>query len=288
MPSKPPLAKKEDTSSYGKLYIVATPIGNLEDITLRALNTLKGVDLVLSENVVKTRNLLRHYGIKTRVRSYREANYRRMIPDTIRLLGSGKSVALVAEAGTPGISDPGRRLVAAVRGAGFRVIPVPGASALVSALSVAGIDEPRFVFEGFLPRKRSKRRRRLEEIGRQERTLVVFEAPHRLLDCLADMEEVLGDRQCVIAREISKVYEEIQSGSLSTFITKFTAAVPKGEFVIVVEGGKSDAGWCSRGKILGEARRLLRKGMRKTQVAKTIAKQYGLKSRDVYDIIAKR
>jgi 16S rRNA (cytidine1402-2'-O)-methyltransferase len=270
------------------LYVVATPIGNLEDITLRALNTLEAVDLVLSENVAKTRNLLRHYGIKSRVRSYREANYRRVIPDTIDVLGSGRSVALVAEAGTPGISDPGRRLVAAVRGAGFRVVPVPGASALVSALSVAGIDEPRFIFEGFLPRKRSKRRRRLEEIGRQERALVVFEAPHRLVDCLADIEEVLGDRHCVVAREITKVYEEIQSGSVSTFITKFTAAAPKGEFVIVVEGGVSEAEGVPRDKMLGEAGRLLRKGMRKTQVAKAIAKKYGLKSRDVYDIIARR
>jgi 16S rRNA (cytidine1402-2'-O)-methyltransferase len=270
------------------LFVVATPIGNLEDITLRALSTLKRVDLILSEHVGKTRNLLRHYGIENRVRSYREENYSRMIPAALDCLASGGSVALVAEAGTPGISDPGRRLVRAARDSGFRVVPVPGASAVVSALSVSGAEEPRFVFEGFLPRRRSKRRRRLEELALQDRALVFFEAPHRLAECLTDMKEILGERECVIAREITKVHEEIEHGSISSLAEKFAGASPRGEFVIVVDGGVSEASPVSEARILDEARVLLRKGMRKKQAARAIAEKHGLRSGDVYNLIARR
>jgi 16S rRNA (cytidine1402-2'-O)-methyltransferase len=220
------------------LFVVATPIGNLKDITFRAIETLTKADLIASENVRKTRNLLSHHGIKTSVISYREENSRRVIPRIIDALGEGKSVALVTEAGTPGISDPGRHLVDAVREAGYGVVPVPGASAVVAALSVAGMDEPRFVFEGFLPRKNSKRRNRLKELAGDERLLVFFEGPHRLLKTLGDMKEILGDRCCVIAREITKLHEDIEKGSISSLIDKYTTRPPKGELVIVCKGSE--------------------------------------------------
>jgi 16S rRNA (cytidine1402-2'-O)-methyltransferase len=207
--------------------------------TFRALETLGKVDLIASENVRKTRNLLSHYGIKTRVISYREENSRRVIPRIIDALNQGQSVALVAEAGTPGISDPGRRLVESAWKAGHGVVPVPGPSAVTAALSVSGMDEPAYVFEGFLPRKNSKRRRRLEELAGERRQLVFFEAPHRLLKSLVDMREVLGDRRCVIAREITKLHEDIARANISSFIDRYSRVPPKGELVIVCEGAGS-------------------------------------------------
>jgi len=218
------------------LFVVATPIGNLKDITFRAIETLTKVDLIASENVRKTRNLLSHHGIKSTVISYREENSRRVIPRIIDALGKGRSVALVTEAGTPGISDPGRHLVEAAWRAGYTVVPVPGASAVVAALSVSGMDEPRYVFEGFLPRKNSKRRQRLRELADDVRQLVFFEAPHRLLKALGDMKDILGDRRCVVAREITKLHEDIEKASISSFIDKYTNRPPKGELVIVCEG----------------------------------------------------
>ena len=218
------------------LLVVATPIGNLKDITFRAVETLGRVDLIASENVRKTRNLLSHYGIKTRVISYREENCRRVIPRIIGALNEGQSVALVAEAGTPGISDPGRRLIESAWRAGHRVVPVPGASAVVAAVSVSGMDEAAYVFEGFLPRKNSKRRRRLRDLAGERRQLVFFEAPHRLLKSLGDMKDILGDRRCVIAREITKLHEDIARANISSFIDRYTRVTPKGELVIVCEG----------------------------------------------------
>ncbi|MFH1311859.1 MAG: 16S rRNA (cytidine(1402)-2'-O)-methyltransferase [Candidatus Eisenbacteria bacterium] len=218
------------------LFVVATPIGNLKDITFRALETLTKADLIASENVRKTRNLLSHHGIKSTVISYREENSRRVIPRIIDALGQGRSVALVTEAGTPGISDPGRQLVEAVWKAGYKIVPVPGASAVVAALSVSGMDEPRYVFEGFLPRKNSKRRRRLRDLADDVRQLVFFEAPHRLLKTLGDMKDILGDRRCVVAREMTKLHEDIEKASISSFIDKYTGRPPKGELVIVCEG----------------------------------------------------
>ena len=269
------------------LFVVATPIGNLKDITLRALDVLKDVDLIVSENVRKTRNLLDHYCIKTKVTSYRESNCRRLIPSLVKMMKSGKDVALVAEAGTPGISDPGRRLVRAVLNEGLRVVPVPGASAAIAAVSVSGMEEPRFVFEGFLPRRRSKRRRRLRELADVGLTLVFFEAPHRLLCCLRDMVETLGDRQCVIGREVTKLYEGIERGVITSFIDKYENTRPRGEFVIVCEGA-SDGAWAiSSDRILEEAAILIGEGMKKTDIAKALAKRHGLSGRDVYRTIAR-
>jgi 16S rRNA (cytidine1402-2'-O)-methyltransferase len=267
------------------LFVVATPIGNLKDITIRALDVLKAADLVVSEHVRKTRNLLRDYGIKTKVLSYREENSARMIPTIVQSLKDGRSVALVAEAGTPGISDPGRRLVQAVLSQGLRVVPVPGPSAVISAVSVSGMDEPRFVFEGFLPRRPAKRRKRLLELAGDERQLVFYEAPHRLLACLEDMKQTLGDRQCVVAREITKLHEEIAKGSISSFIARYERSKPKGEFVIVCEGKVAEKIAPSPDRLMVEALAMLGRGIKKREAARVIAKKYGLKGGDVYRIL---
>jgi 16S rRNA (cytidine1402-2'-O)-methyltransferase len=267
------------------LFVVATPIGNLKDITLRAIEILSGADLVVSEHVRKTRNLLRHYGVKQNVASYREDNVARMIPSVLRALEEGRAVALVAEAGTPAISDPGRRLVAEARRAGFRVVPVPGASAVAAAVSVAGLDDPRFVFEGFLPRRSGKRRKRLLELAPDPRPLVVFEAPHRLLDCLKDMRSTLGDRTCLVAREMTKLHEEIISGFLSDAIAKFGESAPTGEFVIVIQGSPEGTGGQITPQVVEEAKELAAQGVKKARAARIVARKYGLKARDLYAIL---
>jgi len=267
------------------LYVVSTPIGNLKDITFRAVDVLSGVDLVVSEHVRKTRNLLKHYCIQTKVLSYREENAMRVAPQVLEALEEGRAVALVAEAGTPGVSDPGRRLVEAAMNAGFTVVPVPGASAVVAALSVSGMDDPRFVFEGFLPRRSARRRKRLQELVLDTRSLVLFEAPHRLLDCLRDMMTVLGDRRCLVAREITKLHEDIVKARLSTLIDRYTSSQPRGEFVIVCEGSTAVPVAEVTDRALEEAKALVRSGMKKHKAARTVAKQYGFKGSDLYEMM---
>lgn len=269
------------------LYVVATPIGNLQDITLRALDVMKSVDFIVSENVRKTRNLLKHYGIQTKVVSYREENAKRMIPLIVDSLKKGLAVALVAEAGTPGVSDPGRRLIASLRREGLGVVPVPGASAAIAAVSISGSDDARFAFEGFLPRRAARRRQRLEELAADERQLVFFEAPHRLVKCLVDMKNVLGDRTCLVGREMTKIHEDIQTGRLSDFIDMYGAEAARGEFVIVCEGARRVGPELLTEVILAEARPLLERGMKKKEVAKTIAAKHRIKASDVYRMITR-
>jgi 16S rRNA (cytidine1402-2'-O)-methyltransferase len=275
------------------LFVVATPIGNLKDITLRALEVLGGVEIVVSENVRKTRNLLDHFGIKTRVMSYREENAGRMGKVIVRMLREGKSVAVVAEAGTPGVSDPGRLLVRTVRGEGFRVVPVPGASALAAAMSVAGMDEQRFAFEGFLPRRSSKRRQRLQEISGDCRAIVLFEAPHRILECLRDVLRTLGDRPCVVCREMTKLHEEVDAGPVSRLLAKYEATRPIGEFVVIC-GGATEAGsgalraqGVSFEAAVAEARDLVAGGRKKTEAAKIVEKKYRLPRGELYQALTK-
>jgi 16S rRNA (cytidine1402-2'-O)-methyltransferase len=243
------------------------------------------VDLIVSEHVRKTRNLLSHFGIKNTVLSYREENSRRVLPGILDALAAGKSVALVAEAGTPGVSDPGRRLVDEARSAGYRVVPVPGASAVVAALSVAGLDDPRFIFEGFLPRRSAKRRKRLKELASESRPLVFFESPHRLVDCLKDMLASLGDRTCLMAREMTKIHEEIVTGPLSGFVEEYATSQPVGEFVIVCEGSadRSIAGVTDAAR--EEARILIGRGIKKSKVARMLARKYGFKANELYAML---
>ena len=223
----------------GTLYVVATPIGNLEDITLRALRVLKEVGLVACEDTRRTRTLLTHFGIHVPVTSYFEHNKLAKGPAILKTLREGKSVALVTDAGTPGISDPGFLLVREARAAGIAVVPVPGPSAVVAALSAAGIPADSFVFDGFLPVKPGKRIHRLEALRELEMTLVCYESPHRILAALEAIGQVFGQVEIVVARELTKQFEEIVRGTPEALRERFAAGTVRGEFTLVIPYTKS-------------------------------------------------
>jgi 16S rRNA (cytidine1402-2'-O)-methyltransferase len=223
----------------GSLYVVATPIGNLQDISARALDILGRVARIAAEDTRHSRKLLSHYGIGTPLIALHEHNEVEQAGKLLRDLEAGKDLALITDAGTPLISDPGYHLVQTVRATGVRVVPVPGPVACIAALSAAGLPSDRFVFEGFLPTKQAARRQRLEVLRDEPRTLIFYESPHRVVDCLDDMADVFGvGRQAVIARELSKLYETIEDGTFATLRDWITADRnrQKGEFVILVHG----------------------------------------------------
>ncbi len=220
----------------GTLHVVATPIGNLEDVTLRALKVLREVAVIASEDTRTTRRLLDAHGIRTPLTSYFQHSGPGKRADLLDRLRGGESIALVSESGTPGISDPGADLVSEAHAAGIPVRVVPGPCAAAAAASGSGLPVDRFVFEGFLPRKPGKRRRALKELAAQERTLVFYESPHRVLATLADMEKVLGPRRMVVARELTKIYEELRSTTIPAAAAEIAAKGPKGEYVLVVAG----------------------------------------------------
>ena len=220
--------------SSGVLYVVATPIGNLEDISARALRILGEVDLIAAEDTRTTRKLLTRYGLHVRMVSLFDANVRRRIPQLLKELDEGKQIALVSEAGTPVISDPGALLVRAAAEAGHTVTPIPGPTAIAALLSVAGMPADKFTFLGFLPRKAGQRRRLIESIAMQSWPTVFYESPHRIIATLEALHEVLGDRETVIGREMTKLHEEIFRGTLTEAIEHFQK--PRGEFTIAVAG----------------------------------------------------
>lgn len=220
----------------GRLFVVGTPIGNLEDITFRAVKVLREVHVVACEDTRRARILFQHYGIDTPTISYNEHNEHRRIPELIERLRNGEDIALLSDAGMPTISDPGYRLVHAVREAGMEVVSVPGPSAVTAALSVSGLPTDRFIFEGFLPRKKGKREKKLLEIRDEVRTVVIFESVHRIERTLQEMLEVLGpDRKIAVCRELTKMFEEVLYGRIEDVLRDFR--VKKGEFVVVI-GGK--------------------------------------------------
>ena len=221
----------------GTLYIVATPIGNLGDITFRAVDTLRSVDLIACEDTRHTRKLLSHLGIKKPTVSYHEHNEAECSAELLKQLQSGTSIALVSDAGTPAISDPGFRIVKLASGSEIEVVSVPGPSAVIAALSVAGLPTDAFYFGGFLPSKSGERLRRLEELAAIPGTLIFYEGPHRLLRTFADCLTVLGDRQAVTARELTKVHEEIIRGRLSELVSHFEQTPPRGELVLLIDRG---------------------------------------------------
>lgn len=226
----------------GTLYICATPIGNLEDITLRALRVLKEVDLIAAEDTRHTRKLLNHYEISTPMTSYHEHNARQKGPYLIEQLLQGKKIALVSDAGTPGISDPGSLLIKEAIEMQIPVVPLPGATAFVTALCVSGLPTDKFAFEGFLPRKDKERKRQLESLIQEERTLIFYEAPHRLLGTLKSFREVMPNRRLVVARELTKQYEEILRGTPEELFNHFAEHPPRGEFTLILQGrGEGEA-----------------------------------------------
>ncbi len=220
----------------GKLFVVATPIGNMEDVTLRALRTLREADLIAAEDTRITRKLLDRYEIRVPLMSFFEHNEVRRAAQVLEHLKAGKNVALVSEAGTPAISDPGFVLVRDAIAAGIEVMSVPGPSAVAAAVSVSGLPTDSFLFEGFLSRRTGKRRRRLEELRDLDATLVFYESPHRLLGSLQDMLEVLGDRHAAVAHELTKFHEDVTRGALTEVLASWKVRAVKGEFTIVVEG----------------------------------------------------
>ncbi len=226
----------------GALYIVATPIGNLEDFSPRAKAVLKNVDLIVAEDTRHSKPMLNQFGIETKIRAYHDHNERIQTPVLIEQLQAGMSIALISDAGTPLICDPGYHLLLAAHAEKIKVIPVPGPSALISALSVAGFSSEKFVFEGYLPARKTARRQRLQQLKGETRTLVFYEAPHRIL---ASMEDAIicygGDRQAVIAKEISKQHENIQRGTLAGLLQWLHSDkdLTKGEFVVVIQGDKT-------------------------------------------------
>lgn len=222
----------------GILYICGTPIGNLEDITLRALNILKKVELIAAEDTRHTKKLLNCYQINTPVTSYYEYNKFKKAPYLIEKIKSGQKIALVSDAGMPGISDPGYILINLALKNNIKVIPIPGVSALITALVVSGLPTDSFIFEGFLPRKSAERKKYFKNIENEERTIIFYEAPHRLKRALKDMLDIWGDRKITVARELTKRYEEIIRGKLSQVINEIDLREIKGEITLVVQGGK--------------------------------------------------
>ena len=218
------------------LYVVSTPIGNLGDMTRRAVAVLSGVDVVACEDTRRTGLLFKHFDIAARFVSYHDHNKERRTPELLALLRKGSRVALVSDAGTPGISDPGFCLVRAAAAAGIRVTPVPGASAMLSALVVSGLPSDRFAFEGFLPRREGRRRKRLAALAEERRTMIFYEPARRLPRLLADMLELFGDRRVVVCRELTKRYEETLRGTLAGLLELLRERELKGEAVLVVEG----------------------------------------------------
>jgi 16S rRNA (cytidine1402-2'-O)-methyltransferase len=271
----------------GTLYIVATPIGNLEDITLRALRVLKEVDLIAAEDTRHTKKLLAHYGIATRLTSYYDQIEGAKASLLVKQLSEGKSIALVSDAGTPTLSDPGFRLVREAVRAGVSVVPVPGPSALLAVLSASGLATDRFVFEGFLPGKARERRERLQRLREEERSLVFYEAPHRIRRTLGDMLELFGDREAVLAREVTKVYEEFVRGRLSEVIQAIDRKEPRGEITLVV-GGAAGEKIPLDDRIKAEIEELLEKGLRVKEIAEVLGEKFSYPKKDIYKMVLEK
>ncbi|MFH1639993.1 MAG: 16S rRNA (cytidine(1402)-2'-O)-methyltransferase [Chloroflexota bacterium] len=261
------------------LYIVATPIGNLEDISLRALRTLREVNLIAAEDTRKTKRLLNAYGIKTRTTSFHEHNRQEKMSYLIDFLGSG-SVALVSEAGMPGISDPGYELIVAASRQGITVIPIPGPSAVVTALAVSGLPTDRFLYLGFLPNRSAQRRRYLESAANEPGTLVVFEAPHRLKAALNDILRILGDRRIVLCREMTKMFEEVFRGTVKEAIEHFPE--PRGEFTLVIDGQKEKPEPEMTEDVLQSMDTMRLSGVRAKEAISRVTSDTGLSRREVY------
>jgi 16S rRNA (cytidine1402-2'-O)-methyltransferase len=269
----------------GTLYIVSTPIGNLEDITHRALRVLREVDLIACEDTRHTRKLLSHYGISTPTTSYHDHNEREKAAELLRSLQEGSNIAVVSDAGTPGINDPGFRIVKLASENGVSVVPVPGAAALISALVVSGFPTDEFFFGGFLPARSTQRRARLAELAGVPGTLIFYEAPHRIADSLRDAREMLGERDAMIGRELTKLHEEIVHGRLSELAERFSSGPePRGEMVLIIDRQviETDAGEKNPAALSELVAELESQGIDPRSALKQAAKQLGLSRDEAY------
>jgi 16S rRNA (cytidine1402-2'-O)-methyltransferase len=267
----------------GTLYIVGTPIGNLEDVSLRALRILAEVDLIAAEDTRRTRKLLAHYEIETPLTSYHEHNKLTKLDELLSTLQQ-KDVALVSEAGMPGLSDPGYEFINAAIAQGIPVVPVPGPSALITALVVSGLPTDSFLYLGFLPRRQKQRRQLLASVAGERRTLVAFEAPHRLRASLADLKAVLGERRIALARELTKMYEEVWRGSISQALAHFEENPPRGEFTLVIEGAREERVTWDEERVMEALAELLAEGVERKEAIKAVADLAGWPKREVYKV----
>jgi 16S rRNA (cytidine1402-2'-O)-methyltransferase len=269
----------------GTLYIVSTPIGNLEDITQRAIRILSEVDLIACEDTRHTRKLLNHFCIETPTTSYHDHNERERAPELLKKLRDGSDIAIVSDAGTPGISDPGFRIARLAAEEGIHVVPIPGPTALIAALVASGFPSDQFFFGGFLPARANQRRTRLAEVSSIQATLIFYEAPHRIAEALRDALEILGERQAVVARELTKLHEEVMRGKLSELVEIFAAQEKaRGEMVLIVDRNVIASAEGSKGlvEISALVAELEQKGADSRTALKQAAKELGLSRDEAY------
>jgi 16S rRNA (cytidine1402-2'-O)-methyltransferase len=267
------------------LYLVGTPIGNLEDITFRAIRILQSADLIAAEDTRHTGRLLQHFQITTPQISYHDHNSQQRIPQLIEKLQSGQAIALVTDAGMPGISDPGYELVCACIEHQITVVPIPGPSAVIAAVAAAGLPCDRFVFEGFLPVKGKSRTARIEALKTEPRTTVLYESPHRIVKTLTDLAAILGsDRPVTLARELTKRYEEFWRGTLDEALTHFEQNTPKGEFTVAIAPTPQNTAPLDENDIVRELQNLIAQGLSRSEASRAIAQHTTLSKRDIYQI----
>lgn len=275
----------------GKLYLCATPIGNLEDITLRVLRVLEEVDLIAAEDTRNSIKLLNHYEIKTPMTSYHEFNKIEKAYQLVEKLQEGMNVALITDAGTPGISDPGEELVKIAYEAGIEVTSLPGPAACITALTLSGLSTRRFAFEAFLPKDKKERKRILEELQKETRTIILYEAPHHLIKTLEELREALGNRRITLCRELTKKYEEGQRTTIDKVLEYYKDKEPRGEYVLVLEGKTKEEVEEERKKewetlSLEEHMQLYeQKGISHKEAMKLVAKDRGVSKRDIYQAL---
>ena len=269
----------------GTLYIVGTPIGNLEDMTFRAIDVLSKVTVIAAEDTRHTGKLLQHFQISTPQVSYHDHNRRSRHPELLNRLERGETIALVTDAGMPGISDPGYELVKACVEQAISVVPIPGVSAVITALSASGLPTDRFAFEGFLPAKGQERRQHLEALRTEPRTLIFYESPHRLRHTLQDLVDIFGgDRSIVLARELTKLHEQFWRGTLSDAQTYYRTHEPQGEFTVVVAGYEAAQPVLSESALKAELQQLLHQGISRSQASRQLAQQTSLPRRQIYQL----
>lgn len=273
--------------SHSRLFICPTPIGNLEDVTLRVLKVLKEVDLIAAEDTRTTRKLLSRYQIQTQLTSYHEHNKIPKARKLLSLLKQDKKIALVSEAGMPGLSDPGYHLIKLVLESDIDIEALPGPSASLTALVASGLPTDSFIFVGFLPKKKGKRQSLLNELKGQRQTLIIYESPHRIKVLLSELKSALGNRKAALLRELTKKFEQTLRGKLSDIIRQTKNRTIKGEIVLVVEGNREKSKDVDKATIIKEVKSLIKSGENKKEAIKKVATKYGLPKRDVYQAALK-
>jgi len=266
----------------GTLYVVATPIGNLADITLRALSALREVHLIAAEDTRITRKLLGHYGIDTPTTPYHQNSLGRKAQKLLELLKAGKDIALVSDAGTPGISDPGHEIIALAIANGIPIVAIPGPNAIITALVVSGLSTRRFTFDGFPPRRGAERRTFFTSLKNESRTMVFYESPNRVVSTLADMLSIWGDRRIAVVREATKLFEEVYRGTISGAIERFTSVKPKGEITIVVAGSTAPTEGISAEQIEAALRESLAAGASERDAVRKVSAMYPVPKKEIY------